>query len=131
MGTHGLQALWLQRLLTGELQLPSGGDMEMAVGQDRAWKRSWMPGSSARAAIWQLHMMRCHDGLVEDLGERRKRKGWNLLAEVFAPYSAGDYHNLLRLGAGPKGEGGEVQPTKAAEAEVGAEVTLSEAVTTV
>jgi len=38
--THGLQALWLQRLLTGKLSLPSGGDMEKEVGRDQAWKRS-------------------------------------------------------------------------------------------
>merc|ERR1711972_754901 len=104
--THGLQALWLQRLLTGELRLPCGGDMEREVGRDRAWKRSWMPGSSARAAIWQLHMMRYHDGLVEDMGECRKRKGFNLLAEVFSPYSAGDYRDLFSLVARTKG--GEV-----------------------
>merc|ERR1719313_125871 len=45
--THGLQALWLQKLLTGKLRLPSGSDMEREVGRDRAWKRSWMPASSA------------------------------------------------------------------------------------
>jgi len=102
--THGLQALWLQRLLTGELQLPCGDDMVEAVGRDQAWKRSWMPASSARAAIWQLHMMKYHDGLLEDLGERRKRKGLNLLAEVFAPYSASDYCDLFSLtAAGPGG----------------------------
>jgi dimethylaniline monooxygenase (N-oxide forming) len=101
--THGLQALWLQRLLTGELRLPCGGDMEMAVGRDRAWKRSWMPASSARAAIWQLHMMRYHDGLLKDMGERCKRKGLNLLAEVFAPYSASDYRDLFSLAARPNG----------------------------
>merc|ERR1712039_1041537 len=83
--------------------LPCGRDMEMAVGRDRAWKRSWMPASSARAAIWQLHMMRYHDGLLEDMGECHKRKGINLLAEVFAPYSASDYRDLFCLATRPKG----------------------------
>jgi len=45
-------------------------------------------------------MMKYHDGLLEDLGERRKRKGLNFLAEVFAPYSAGDYHGLFSLATG-------------------------------
>jgi dimethylaniline monooxygenase (N-oxide forming) len=95
--THGLQALWLQRLFTGKLQIPAGRDMEKAVEQDRAWTRSWMPASSARAAIWQLHMMRYHDSLLGDMGERHRRKGWNLLAEIFAPYSASDYKGLFSL----------------------------------
>mmetsp|Transcript_30083 Transcript_30083/g.75756 ORF Transcript_30083/g.75756 Transcript_30083/m.75756 type:complete len:553 (+) Transcript_30083:57-1715(+) len=98
--THGLQALWLQHLLTGKLRLPCSGDMQAEVGRDQAWKRSWMPASSARASIWQLHMMRYHDRLVADMGERCKRKGWNVLAEVFAPYCAGDYDELFGLGAG-------------------------------
>jgi len=113
--THGLQALWLQRLLTGKLRLPSGGDMEREVGRDKAWKRSWMPASSARAAIWQLHMMRYHDGLLDDMGERRTRKGWNLLAEVFAPYSASDYRNLFNFSA--RSNSNEAHPTAVAEEE--------------
>merc|ERR1712151_1025277 len=55
--THGLQALWLQKMLTGEMQLPKHGQMQRIVEQEQAWKRSWMPPSSARASIWQLHMM--------------------------------------------------------------------------
>lgn len=113
--TQGLQALWLQRLLTGELRLPGAGDMERAVGRDRAWKRSWMPASSARAAIWQLHMMRYHDGLLEDMGERRRRKGLNLLAEVFAPYSASDYRDLFSFAAGPDSDPAETEAGAAAK----------------
>merc|ERR1739838_1049043 len=101
--THGLQAVWLRRMLTGEMQLPSASVMQQIVEKERAWKRSWMPASSARAAIWQLHMMRYHDGLLEDMGECRKRKGINLLAEVFAPYSASDYRDLFCLATRPKG----------------------------
>merc|ERR1711972_774304 len=91
--THGLQALWLQRLLTGKLRLPCCGDME------------------EEAAIWQLHMMRYHDGLLMDMGKRCKRKGWNILAEVFAPYSAGDYDGLFSLVAGPASS--ETRPSAA------------------
>merc|ERR1712048_785766 len=93
--THGLQALWLQRYLSGELDLPSRGQMERRIEKERAWKRSWMPPSSARASIWQLHMMTYHDGLLKDMGENPKRMGYNKLAEVFPPYSARDYSKLF------------------------------------
>jgi len=83
--------------------------MDREVRRDRAWKRSWMPASSARAAIWQLHMMRYHDGLLEDMGEHRRRKGWNLLAEIFAPYSASDYQGLFNLVAA-RSKGDAVSP---------------------
>merc|ERR1712066_199329 len=59
--THGLQALWLQRLLTGQFSSPSRGRMMLEVEREQAWKRSWMPPSSARASIWQLHMTKYHD----------------------------------------------------------------------
>merc|ERR1712060_223368 len=58
---------------------------------ERSWKRSWMPASSARASIWQLHMTKYHDLLCQDMGVDHRRKGSNVLAEVFAPYSAEDF----------------------------------------
>merc|ERR1712039_782114 len=51
--THGIQALWLQRYLKGHVKLPPRGKMERCIEQERSWKRSWMPASSARASIWQ------------------------------------------------------------------------------
>merc|ERR1712187_283662 len=84
--THGLQALWLQRMLIGEMSLPRPGAMERIVEKESAWKRSWMPPSSARAAIWQLHMTKYHDGLCQDMGVCHRRKGGNFRGEVFAPY---------------------------------------------
>ena len=33
--------------------------------REQAWKRTWMPATSARASIHQLHMMKYHDQLVE------------------------------------------------------------------
>jgi len=96
--THGLQALWLQRLLAGSLELPGASAMQQQVEKERAWKRSWMPPCSARASLWQLHMMGYHDRLVSDIGENPKRKGrWNQLGEVFAPYTARDYAGLFKL----------------------------------
>jgi cation diffusion facilitator CzcD-associated flavoprotein CzcO len=88
--TQGLQAEWLARVLQGDMKLPQG-KLSQAVESEQAWKRSWMPATSARASILQLHMMKYHDMLLRDMGEDHKRKGWNVLAEVFAPYNARDY----------------------------------------
>merc|ERR1712084_105056 len=79
----------------GEVRLPGPGGMEQTIDKERSWKRSWMPNSSARAAIWQLHMMKYHDMLCQDMGVAHKRKGLNVAAEVFAPYTADDYAELF------------------------------------
>jgi dimethylaniline monooxygenase (N-oxide forming) len=94
--THGLQAEWLARVIDGTVELPSSGKMSQTVEFEQAWKRSWMPGTSARASIFQLHMMKYHDRLMKDMGEDHKRKGWNFLAEAFAPYNARDYFPLFK-----------------------------------
>lgn len=94
--THGLQALWLRKVLTGEMDLPGVGGMLKTIEKETAWKRSWMPASSARASIWQLHMTKYHDNLMKDLGESHLRKFPNPLAEVFMPYQASDYANLFK-----------------------------------
>ena len=57
--THAMQALWLQKVLSGELALPPPGSMEAAIEKEQAWKRTWMPPTSARASIFQLHMTKC------------------------------------------------------------------------
>jgi len=93
--THGLQALWLQQMLAGEMKLPGPNAMKRIVEREQAWKRSWMPPSSARAAIWQLHMMKYHDNLCQDMGVCHRRKGLNVVGEVFAPYCAADYASLF------------------------------------
>jgi dimethylaniline monooxygenase (N-oxide forming) len=93
--THGLQAQWLARILSGKINLPSSIRMQQNVELEQAWKRTWMPGTSARASIWQLHMMKYHDVLVKDMGEPHRRKGANFLAEVFVPYQAADYKSLF------------------------------------
>merc|ERR1712217_830219 len=93
--TQGLQALWLRRVLSGEVQLPAPDAMEAGVARDKDWKQSWMPKKGDRAAILQLHKMKYHDQLCKDMGVNHKRKGWNLLAEAFAPYSAADYTGLF------------------------------------
>merc|ERR1712151_1053949 len=93
--TQGLQALWLKQVLTGQVAFPSLEAMEKMIEKEQAWKRSWMPKKGDRAAILQLHKMAYHDQLCRDMGVKTLRKGWNLLAELFAPYSAADYTDLF------------------------------------
>merc|ERR1711877_36908 len=93
--TQGLQALWLKKVLTGKVALPSLEAMEQTIAKEQAWKRSWMPKKGDRAAILQLHKMAYHDQLCMDIGVNPLRKGWNFLAELFAPYSAADYVGLF------------------------------------
>merc|ERR1711972_1014780 len=93
--TQGLQALWLRHVLTGYVALPSVEAMDAVIEKERAWKRSWMPKKGDRAAILQLHKMAYHDQLCKDMDVNPRRKGWNLLAEAFAPYSAADYVDLF------------------------------------
>merc|ERR1719487_2462027 len=94
--THGLQAVWLSKLLTGAMALPKPREMQKAVETEMNWKRTWVPSTSARAAIQQLHMPKYHDRLVTDMGEAVCRKS-NPLFEVFVPYQARDYRALFGL----------------------------------
>jgi len=93
--THALQAEWLARVLDNKIELPERPRMLARIEKMQAWKRSWMPATSARAAILQLHMLKYHDRLVNDMGENHLRKGWNKVAEAFAPYSAADYRAIF------------------------------------
>merc|ERR1719230_604332 len=94
--THGLQAAWLSKLLTGAMALPPPREMQKAVEAEMNWKRTWMPSTSARAAIQQLHMPKYHDRLVADMGEAACRKS-NPLFEALVPYNARDYRALFDL----------------------------------
>eukprot|EP00913_Durusdinium_trenchii_P032619 g30533.t1 len=71
--THGLQALWLSKVLKGEIHLPAPGAMDASVRKTLR-KRLWMPPMSSRASIWQLHMMKYHDMLVGDMNLWKFRK---------------------------------------------------------
>jgi len=93
--THGLQAIWLAKLLNNEWKLPPVGKMLHRIELEQAWKRSWMPPKRSRACTYQLHMPKYHDMLMDDMKEDSRRKGFNLLAEVFQPYSARDYEPLF------------------------------------
>lgn len=94
--THALQAVWLSKLLTGAMALPPPRQMQAAVDAEVSWKRTWMPATSARAAIQQLHMPKYHDRLMADMGEATCRKS-NPLSELLVPYNARDYRTLFGL----------------------------------
>jgi len=96
--TQGLQAIWLQRVLSGAVSLPDKQTMLDDIAKNQQWKRSWMPAKGDRAAILQLHKMKYHDQLCKDMGVNHKRKGFNKFAECFAPYSAADYAGLFENG---------------------------------
>ena len=75
--THALQAAWLSKLLTGAVALPPPREMQTAVEAEMHWKRTWMPSTSARAAIQQLHMPKYHDQ-VRGRGRGRAKGGLGL-----------------------------------------------------
>merc|ERR1719355_256780 len=94
--THGLQAAWLAKVLSGAISLPPPRQLQCTIEAEKNWKRTWMPSTSARAAIQQLHMPKYHDRLVADMGEAACRKS-NALFEVLVPYNARDYRALFGL----------------------------------
>jgi len=94
--THGLQAAWLASVLGGAIELPPPRAMKRTVEAEMHWKRTWMPATSARAAIQQLHMPKYHDRLVADMGHATCRKS-NPLFEALLPYDARDYRAIFGL----------------------------------
>lgn len=77
------------------MTLPAADVMSKAVDEEKEWKGSWMPATGARASIFQLHKTKYHDRICKDIGVPHRRKGMNILAEAFAPYSARDYEALF------------------------------------
>ncbi|KAG1670104.1 hypothetical protein FOA52_013680 [Chlamydomonas sp. UWO 241] len=98
--THGLQALWLTRLLTGQTKLPTRSEMLADVTAQRRWRCKVMPGQRQRGSSVMLYMQDYHDQLVKDMGASPRRKTGPLkaLLEVFKPYTAADYEGLFEAG---------------------------------
>lgn len=95
--THGLQSMWLSKVLTGEIQLPGPEGMAQVVSKEQDWKRGWMPDKPCRASIYQLHMVKYHDMLCQDMQVQGWGKGWNVIAGMFGPYQASDYKMLFEV----------------------------------
>jgi hypothetical protein len=94
--THAVQAEWVARVMAGTVALPSADAMAADVAASKAWKRSWMPKTAGRANLVLLHQIHYHDSLLKDMGVPHRRKGGNVLAELFMPYQAGDYDGITR-----------------------------------
>ena len=69
--------------------------MEAEVTAIKAWKRKWMPETSARASLILLHQTHFHDRLMKDMGLPHRRKGMNILAELLMPYTSEDYNGVI------------------------------------
>lgn len=95
--THALHAEYITRVLSGDLKLPSPKLMAAEIAEMKAWKRSWMPETSSRAALVMLHQTHYHDVLLKDMGLAPGRK--NCLAELVMPYQPGDYDGIIGSGA--------------------------------
>lgn len=93
IATDFVQAKWIAQAVGGKLALPSAAEMDASVEAMKKWKRSWMPATSARAAMVLLHMTHYHDTLLGDMGVNPARKS-NPLAEALMPYTPADYRAL-------------------------------------
>ncbi|KAK9868751.1 hypothetical protein WJX84_005726 [Apatococcus fuscideae] len=93
-----VQTAWLAALVTGTLKLPSPEDMQADIAKLQACRRLFPAykedKSPLTAHMLHVEQIKYFDQIMRDLGRSPWRKGWNLLAEVFAPYSAHDYQNL-------------------------------------
>ncbi|KAG2496946.1 hypothetical protein HYH03_004952 [Edaphochlamys debaryana] len=102
--THGLQALWLARVLAGDVKLPPPDRMVDDIRAQQRWRREIMPPQRSRGAALMLYMQHYHDQLLRDMGASPKRKGLNLLAECFGAYTAADYTSLATAAPPPAAE---------------------------
>jgi len=94
--TFSVQARWIAELVAGRVALPDRQAMLDEIALMKAWKRSWMPFSSARSARVLLHMANYHAELLRDFGADpfRKRGFFAPLKELLAPYQSSDYRDI-------------------------------------
>eukprot|EP00285_Hemiselmis_virescens_P009723 CAMPEP_0173391798 /NCGR_PEP_ID=MMETSP1356-20130122/18592_1 /TAXON_ID=77927 ORGANISM="Hemiselmis virescens, Strain PCC157" /NCGR_SAMPLE_ID=MMETSP1356 /ASSEMBLY_ACC=CAM_ASM_000847 /LENGTH=870 /DNA_ID=CAMNT_0014349487 /DNA_START=72 /DNA_END=2685 /DNA_ORIENTATION=+ len=96
IGTYAIQAAWVAKLWKGEMAaVGDKSEMEAEVEATKAWKRSWMPDTASRASLVLLHQTHFHDRLLKDMGVSHRRKGLNVVAEMFAPYAPADYKGVM------------------------------------
>ena len=93
---YSMQAVWLAGLISRRHQLPDDVAQRQEIEKLKAWKRSWIPISHARAARLIVHLQHYLDELCSDMAINplRKKGIWAPLAEVFAPYQASDYRDI-------------------------------------
>lgn len=87
--------LWLSALLDGSLTLPSVEEMEASIETIRQWKRENIHFEPSRSCAISTRYQQYIDALLMELGLSPYRKTPNVLAEIFAPYSAQDYRDII------------------------------------
>lgn len=97
IGLYGVQAAWLAKYWTQRVEALSVEEMEQEIEATKAWKRSWMPDSQARANWVLFHQLCLMDQFLVDMGLSIYRKS-NALAELFSPYRPRDYNGLFEDG---------------------------------
>jgi len=94
IATHAIQAEWLARLLTGRFALPKKSIMKDEVEKQKTWARSWMSETPSRSSLVLLHQIHYHDSLFKEMGLQHRRKGMNVIGEIFMPYEPSDYKGI-------------------------------------
>jgi hypothetical protein len=112
--TYNVQARWLAETIAGRIVLPDRETMLEDIALMKAWKRGWMPFSSARSARVLLHMANYHDELLRDFGANpfRKKGVFAPFKELIAPYQSSDYREIVS-GAWRTAEGRGTSPQRA------------------
>lgn len=93
--TSALQSEWLRRAFVGSLKLPGIQSMFKDIQAQMRWRRKRMPARRYRGGTILLYTQQYHDQLVEDIGFSAKRKGFNLVKELWSPYTAADYADVF------------------------------------
>lgn len=92
--TSHLSALWLSKLLAGQMARPSKDQMRRKVAEMKVWKRGFMPAMGSRASMLQLHRWHFHDDLLRDMGFEPRRKV-NAVADLLTEYGPADYADVF------------------------------------
>lgn len=92
--SYGIQAAWLGKLWKGEISYDQQ-EAKAEVDAIKAWKRAWMPDTPARASLILLHQTHFHDRLLKDMGISHRRRGANVLAELFCAQASSHYDGVI------------------------------------
>ena len=91
--TYGLQAWWLAKLWDGEVAYDKD-QAELEVAAVKAWKRTWMPDTPARASLILLHQTHFHDRLLKDMGLPHRRQ-FNPISELLTAQESKHYDGVI------------------------------------
>ena len=89
--SQAMQSLWLEKVFSEEMPLPSKDAMIKMLEEETSGKGSWMPPNSSRDAMFQYH-----DKLCKDMGVPHRRNEESLKTESISPYCARDYEEFFK-----------------------------------